>query len=210
MLSKLSVLFVSCCFLFVAGFTVGQKQGDFSRSRLPASVTAMDLNLIQANLHLLRDAYGYNQDGIGVPWVYFDQNTGNIGAGLVTITPTGGSSIDGAASVALATDTGMEIYNNGLNFQTQKGAGGGGGDSPPGGVTSDVQVNCSWAFCDGDITNDLVSHAVTVGNVGNVSLKPDTGTVQYVSFNGNDSNDGLSWGTAKQSIWAALQGLAFG
>ena len=47
------------------------------------------------------------------------------------------------------------------------------------------------------------------GAVGNVAIKPAVSdSVQYVSINtGNDSNDGLSWGTAKLTIAAAITAL---
>jgi hypothetical protein len=55
-------------------------------------------------------------------------------------------------------------------------------------------------------------HFLTGSPQGNVQLKPNVNTVaiQYVSLSGNDANDGLSWGTAKQTIYAALEGLPFG
>ena len=80
MLSKCGLLLASCCLFFTAGLAVGQKQSQFPTSQLPDSVTEMDLNLIQANLSVLRSAYGYDKDGIGVPWIYFDQNTGTVKA----------------------------------------------------------------------------------------------------------------------------------
>ena len=80
MLSKFGLLVVSCCLFFTTGFALGQKQSHFALSQVPASVTEMDLNLIQANLNVLRNAYGYDKDGIGVPWIYFDKNTGTVKA----------------------------------------------------------------------------------------------------------------------------------
>lgn len=45
-----------------------------------------------------------------------------------------------------------------------------------------------------------------------ISLKPSLplDPAQYVSANGNDGNDGLSWGTAKLTVYAALQALPGG
>lgn len=46
------------------------------------------------------------------------------------------------------------------------------------------------------------------GAAGNVPIKPTTtDAIQYVSPNGLDTNDGLSWGTAKLSIYAAYNAL---
>src|SRR5258708_19274282 len=55
-------------------------------------------------------------------------------------------------------------------------------------------------------------HFLTGSPQGNVQLKPNINTdaIQYVSQSGNDGNDGLSWGTAKNSIYAALQALPLG
>lgn len=46
----------------------------------------------------------------------------NIGTGAVTITPTT-STIDGAASLTLATNQGVDVYSDGANYSTQRGAG---------------------------------------------------------------------------------------
>lgn len=45
-----------------------------------------------------------------------------------------------------------------------------------------------------------------------VALKPSlpNDPIQFVSPNGNDGNDGLSWGSAKQTMYAALQALPGG
>lgn len=45
----------------------------------------------------------------------------NLGAGAVTITPTT-STIDGVASLILTTGQGLDIYSDGINYETQKGA----------------------------------------------------------------------------------------
>ena len=45
----------------------------------------------------------------------------NLGAGAVTITPTT-STIDGTASIILTTGQGLDIYSDGTNYETQKGA----------------------------------------------------------------------------------------
>lgn len=46
----------------------------------------------------------------------------NRGAGTVTITPTT-STIDGAASIALATNSGIRVFSDGTNYFTQRGSG---------------------------------------------------------------------------------------
>jgi len=57
-----------------------------------------------------------------------------------------------------------------------------------------------------------LGHFLTGSPQGNVQLKPkvNTDAIQYVSKSGSDANDGLSWGTAKNSIFAALQALPGG
>src|SRR5258708_40168338 len=46
-------------------------------------------------------------------------------------------------------------------------------------------------------------HFLTGSSQGNVQLKPNINTdaIQYVSKSGNDTNDGLSWRTAKNSVF---------
>jgi hypothetical protein len=55
---------------------------------------------------------------------YFDIE--NLGAGTATLTPTT-STIDGAATLALATNTGVRVFSDGTNYRTQRGIGGSGG-----------------------------------------------------------------------------------
>jgi hypothetical protein len=60
-------------------------------------------------------------------------------------------------------------------------------------------------------TNDNLTYngnviATTSGSVG--AMKPATSNaIQYVTTTGNDANDGLSWGTAKATIQAAVNAL---
>lgn len=56
------------------------------------------------------------------------------------------------------------------------------------------------------ITGTLNSNNLAAGNVAN---KPASGdTIRFVTNNGNDANDGLSWGTAKLTIAAACASIA--
>ena len=64
----------------------------------------------------------------------------NLGVGTVTITPTT-STIDGAATLVLTTGQGADIYSDGTNYNSQKGAGGGSGT-----VTSFSAGNLSPLF----------------------------------------------------------------
>lgn len=53
--------------------------------------------------------------------------------------------------------------------------------------------------------------AASTGPAGSFALKPaTTENIQYVSNNGNDSNDGLSWGSAKLTVAAACAALPGG
>jgi hypothetical protein len=55
---------------------------------------------------------------------------------------------------------------------------------------------------------DTAGNVYWNGPLGNVPIKPAlSDAVQYVSVNGNDNNDGLSWGTAKSTIAAAVAAL---
>lgn len=67
-----------------------------------------------------------------------------------------------------------------------------------GGVADAINVNNGYTF------NSSLQ--------GNVALKPTISpdAIQYVNSTGNDANDGLSWGTAKKTIYAALIGLPGG
>lgn len=65
-------------------------------------------------------------------------------------------------------------------------------------------------FCPND-QNCTQTGSLTVngnGNAGNVAIKAASAdAIQYVSASGSDSNDGLSWGTAKASISSAIAAL---
>jgi len=64
--------------VFFAGMAIGQATGQkatpqkFSRAAKAWTPTLLDLQLLWINNDLLRDAVGKDQDGIGVPQVYFD------------------------------------------------------------------------------------------------------------------------------------------
>ncbi len=84
----------------------------------------------------------------------------NTGAGTLTITPTT-STIDGAATLALATGAGALIVSDGANYRTRRGGGGGGGG---GGVTS-VTGTAGRISSTGGATPvlDLIGTGVTPG-----------------------------------------------
>jgi hypothetical protein len=90
------------------------------------------------------------------------------------------------------------------------GCGGGGGGSPPAGNVGDMQIKATpTTFGAGGIndnlTNLLFNKNILNTNHANVFLTPVIGDgIQYVSSSGNDSNDGLSWGTAKATCPAAV------
>lgn len=60
----------------------------------------------------------------------------NLGAGNVTITPQGGSTINGASSYVVTQGGGIWVVSNGTNYQVWAGAGSG-----PGGSSGQVQTN---------------------------------------------------------------------
>jgi hypothetical protein len=62
----------------------------------------------------------------------------NLGAGTVTITPTT-STIDGASTITLTTNQGVQIVSDGVNYFTQRGMGGGGGSAA--GSSGDIQFS---------------------------------------------------------------------
>lgn len=99
-------------------------------------------------------------------------------------------------------------------IQSGTGAAGGGGGGSPGAPGNSLQKNNgSGGFSASGISDSgsLITFSTPVAPTGNVSLKGATSdSVQYVSPNGNDSNDGLSPGTAKLTVVAALKALPGG
>jgi hypothetical protein len=79
-------------------------------------------------------------------------------------------------------------------------------------AASDAQISL-WAAGGAVSTIKVDSgHFLTGSPQGNVQLKPNVSVygIQYVSNAGSDRNDGLSWGTAKKTVFAALQALPNG
>jgi hypothetical protein len=77
--------------------------------------------------------------------------------------------------------------------------GGGGGGCTPAGSPNAIQINAGAGACG---AGPIVS---------TVAIKPlSSDNIQYVSQNGNDSNDGFSVGSAKLTVYAALQALPGG
>jgi hypothetical protein len=77
---------------------------------------------------------------------------------------------------------------------------------------SGLQISL-WAAGDAVSTIKADSgHFLTGSPQGKVQLKPKVSVddIQYVSLTGSDRNDGLSWGTAKNSVFAALEALPGG
>src|SRR5581483_2510160 len=64
-----------------------------------------------------------NANTLAVTWAVLVEN---LGAGVVTITPTT-STIDGGSSVTLNQNQGVVIFGDGTNYFTERGAGSGGG-----------------------------------------------------------------------------------
>src|SRR2546423_1175111 len=86
--------------------------------------------------------------------------------------------------------------------------------------TTNITIDCSNNLpvtCSGNsinLTSTLQAAAAPISggvNTGNFAIKPSLfNSVQYVSVFGNDSKDGLSWGSAKRTIYKALQSLTGG
>lgn len=112
------------------------------------------------------------------------------------------------------------------------GSGGGGSGCIPGAPTNSLQKNSGAGTCVASSivdngTNVTISEPVIASNggtingtfagspvfslTGNEAIKPaSTEPVRYVTATGNDSNDGRSWGSAKLTVYAALQALPGG
>jgi hypothetical protein len=76
---------------------------------------------------------------------------------------------------------------------------------------SGLQISL-WAAGDAVSTIKADSGHFLTGSPQGVQLKPNVSVddIQYVSLTGSDRNDGLSWGTAKNSVFAALEALPGG
>src|SRR6266481_1425691 len=77
---------------------------------------------------------------------------------------------------------------------------------------SGLQISL-WAAGSAVSTTKVDSgHFLTGSSQGKVQLKPNVSVddIQYVSLAGSDGNDGRSWGTAKNSVFAALEALPGG
>src|SRR6516162_7379569 len=59
------------------------------------------------------------------------------------------------------------------------------------------------------IRTDGISNKQTMPGRGTPFAK-NTGGIMYVSVSGNDANDGLSWGSAKLTVTAAICALPYG
>lgn len=72
-------------------------------------------------------------------------------------------------------------------------------------------VGCSNIVTDSTLSDLTVPGSLTAngnGYLGNVAIKVPIGDSQmFVSSSGNDSNDGLSWGTAKLTVMAAYDAM---
>lgn len=77
----------------------------------------------------------------------------NLGAGTVTLTPTT-STIDGAASITLATNESFDLYSNGSNYITGRGKGGGSGT-----------VTTTGSPANGNLTQFSGATSITNGNL---------------------------------------------
>lgn len=87
----------------------------------------------------------------------------NLGAGLVTITPTT-STIDGAATFALSQNQGIKIFSDGTNYSTNRGAGSR--------VPINAQTGTSYTYVSSD-WGKLVTHTNAAAIAGTL---PQAGT----------------------------------
>src|SRR5580658_7387905 len=115
----------------------------------------------------------------------------NTGAGTVTIIPTE-SLIDGAASVQLATGSGLQLTSSSGQYYTQRGSGGGSGNGGTVNTAASAQlayypsagtaVSGSGCGIGGSATSDLTCNSFrTTGLLqGEVDLYPSAGATTYV------------------------------
>lgn len=137
--------------------------------------------------------------------------------------------IQNNANIAITGGTNFTcVLNNAISFVFNSASGvwgeiggtgtGGGGGSSPGAPAQSFQCNDGaghFVACQstpgGALLNGTVGGTPNFGPLGNEALKPGTSdSVMYASVNGNDSNDGLSWGTAKLTIFGAMIALPGG
>lgn len=122
------------------------------------------------------------------------------------------------------------VFGSGITPQTVPftftvgGSGGGGSVSPPGFAVQFANIGVSGsatASCNGSAIGVDSTISPTVLNVpcnlnvtglgGNVSLQPvAANSIQYVSPQGHDTSNGLSWGTSKLTIFSACEALPGG
>jgi hypothetical protein len=100
----------------------------------------------------------------------------NYGAGTVTITPTT-STIDGGATVTVATDAHCFIYSDGTNYKTTSCAGSAGGGSP-GGSGSEIQARSTGTTFQAVTGSSTSSGNITLAAAKTLTLTGSTsGTV---------------------------------
>jgi hypothetical protein len=156
----------------------------------------------------------------------------NDGAGTVTVNTSGGDTFsvfdgtaatDGVTSFTLQNGQHVSVNNGtGAIWDVRVGAAGG---VTMAGNNGDVQVKNTGELATSCINAPASPGPISLGTPGapcnvapsasaNVAIKPTVAAqqVQYVdAVNGNDANDGLSWGSAKQhgcTAWDALESIA--
>ena len=119
----------------------------------------------------------------------------NAGAGTVTIIPTA-STIDGAASVQLVTNAGLQVISGSGQFYTQRGSGGGSGSGNSGTVSTassaqlayypsaGTAVSGSGCTIGGSPNSDLTCNSFRSTGLlqGEVDLYPASGSTNYVGL----------------------------
>jgi len=115
----------------------------------------------------------------------------NLGAGTATITPTT-STIDGVASLAFTTGQGADIYSDGTNYTTNKGAGGGGA------VSSVFTRTGAVVAAANDYTLDLIGNPAA-----NASFTFPSGNTLTLAGTAPASSSGA--GTTATSVFALTQ-----
>ena len=131
----------------------------------------------------------------------------NIGAGLVTITPTT-STIDGAATLTLATNQGVVLYSDGTNYSTQRGR----PDLVGGGYAEKVAGYTIISTDNGDVVNWTTAGATatltagaTLGTGFSVILRNSAATGDVtIDPNGAETIDGTSTRLLRPGDWANI------
>lgn len=141
--------------------------------------------------------------GIG-GWVQegFQFQIANVGAGNVTVAPTG-SLIDGAGSLVLTTNQGVALFTDGANYFTVRGTGTGGGGGGGLALETNGTPNGSQTLLN---LQEGTGVTITDGGTGTITVNSETAfpfaVIQSAAFNAGPSSFTFTFPQALQASGA--------